>query len=508
MKGWLDKYGKEINANEGHSSASKEWIGEGYSNVGRNYSPAWGGQFKDGGKKGPGPKKPFFSVSNFAEPNYVAGQNPEGHYGYSDNTIWYDPNSEIENVNNPWWIGHEQYHHYQTLTGKNPRERRQQELDNEVNRIIQNNPGLQFIPKSKLITGSRPDEKGRKSFVGAEDRIYEDPSTLEGEARLYEQYIDNGGKSIFPKPNLNSTNNYPTESAPLRQGLEFAMGGSLPGSVGFTYARTGSIPSNGPYAKKTKASAQKGKEIPYHPITNPEGFRDKNLIEKINKLSNVEKGYEPTNAVKNLKSILSGASLAGSGNPLTQYLTQVAGGTGDLYTAGRYAADQNWNKAREDALQGVLGFIPYAKSIPGMKIGTDYFTKGARLFNRILKTGQNASDVKTLTESPKPSYPVQENGGMTYYQHGLDWKPKSISKNGSVIEDDRGQWAHRGKVTEIQGNSMATHGYGDLPLYVVPDVGEPIMVEANTGTHTFPGATKFTEYPINKKSKGWLDKYN
>ena len=48
-----------------------------------------------------------------------------------------------------------------------------------------------------------------------------------------------------------------------------AMGGSFPGSVGFTYARTGSIPSNGPYAKKTKASAQKGKEVPIDPKTNP-----------------------------------------------------------------------------------------------------------------------------------------------------------------------------------------------------------------------------------------------
>ncbi len=49
MKGWLDKYGKEINANEGRSSAPENWVGEGYSNVGRNYSPAWGGQFAMGG---------------------------------------------------------------------------------------------------------------------------------------------------------------------------------------------------------------------------------------------------------------------------------------------------------------------------------------------------------------------------------------------------------------------------------------------------------------------------
>ncbi len=42
----------------------------------------------------------------------------------------------------------------------------------------------------------------------------------------------------------------------------FAMGGSIPGSVGFTYARTGSTPNNGKYAKKTLPSAQDGKEIP------------------------------------------------------------------------------------------------------------------------------------------------------------------------------------------------------------------------------------------------------
>jgi hypothetical protein len=45
--------------------------------------------------------------------------------------------------------------------------------------------------------------------------------------------------------------------------LPLAMGGmSIPGSVGFTYARTaGSAPSKGKYAKKTMASAQKGKNI-------------------------------------------------------------------------------------------------------------------------------------------------------------------------------------------------------------------------------------------------------
>lgn len=49
---------------------------------------------------------------------------------------------------------------------------------------------------------------------------------------------------------------------PIKTWGEMAMGGSIPGSVGFTYARTNSpAPSNGKYAKKTMASAQDGEVI-------------------------------------------------------------------------------------------------------------------------------------------------------------------------------------------------------------------------------------------------------
>jgi len=44
---------------------------------------------------------------------------------------------------------------------------------------------------------------------------------------------------------------------------KYAMGGALPGATGMMYARTQDpAPSNGPYAKKTLASAQDGKEMP------------------------------------------------------------------------------------------------------------------------------------------------------------------------------------------------------------------------------------------------------
>lgn len=109
------------------------------------------------------------------------------------------------------------------------------------------------------------------------------------------------------------------------------------------------------------------------------------------------------------------------------------------------------------------------------------------------------------TQSPAPSNgkyakktmaSAQNGKEMQYYQNGLDWKPKSISQEGGIIKDDRGQWNHPGEITEISGNTMATHGYGDIPLYVVPDKGKPRLVQPNSGIQKFPGAKKFTEYPI------------
>ena len=79
-------------------------------------------------------------------------------------------------------------------------------------------------------------------------------------------------------------------------------------------------------------------------------------------------------------------------------------------------------------------------------------------------------------------------------------------KNKKVIKDQQGQRKYPGRVTKIQGNTMATTGYGDIPLYVVPNVGNPMVVPADSGNRVFSGASSFIEYPIAKNS-GWLDKY-
>lgn len=82
-------------------------------------------------------------------------------------------------------------------------------------------------------------------------------------------------------------------------------------------------------------------------------------------------------------------------------------------------------------------------------------------------------------------------------------RPKK-QEGGKIIKDNQGQRKHKGNITEIEGNVMATDGYGDLALLVKTDNGQTKIVEANTGEHVFPGATKFTEYPLTENEKEFL----
>jgi len=75
-------------------------------------------------------------------------------------------------------------------------------------------------------------------------------------------------------------------------GGRFAMGGALPGSVGFTYARVaGSAPANGKYTKKTKASAQNGTEMEYY--QNGLDFKPKSISQDGKTIPNEKEEIKP-----------------------------------------------------------------------------------------------------------------------------------------------------------------------------------------------------------------------
>ena len=88
---------------------------------------------------------------------------------------------------------------------------------------------------------------------------------------------------------------------------------------------------------------------------------------------------------------------------------------------------------------------------------------------------------------------AQNGTEMRYYQEGLDWKPKSISKNGSVIKDDRGQWAHPGEITQIGSNQITMQGV-PYPVMGISDTGDMQMMYPNKD-YVYDGESVI-EYPM------------
>ena len=117
------------------------------------------------------------------------------------------------------------------------------------------------------------------------------------------------------------------------------------------------------------------------------------------------------------------------------------------------------------------------------------------------RTAGSAPANGKYTKKTKAS--AQNGKEMAFYQNGLDFTPKSISKNGSVIKDDRGQWAYPGEITEIGSNNITMQGV-DYPVLGVSDTGDTQMMQPNQD-YKFDGE-KVTEYPMMQEG-GWLDKY-
>lgn len=76
---------------------------------------------------------------------------------------------------------------------------------------------------------------------------------------------------------------------------------------------------------------------------------------------------------------------------------------------------------------------------------------------------------------------------------------KKNYQRGGIIEDDRGQWAHPGKVTKINSNSITMKGV-NYPVLGISNTGdEKLMMPGED--YKFDGES-VTEYPMK-----WLDKY-
>ena len=101
----------------------------------------------------------------------------------------------------------------------------------------------------------------------------------------------------------------------------------------------------------------------------------------------------------------------------------------------------------------------------------------------------------------KKTMPSAQNGKeMQFYQKGLDWKPKSISRDGSVIKDNQGYWNpdNWGKPVEIDSNDITMRGVYE-PLLGISDMGD-VQYMTPGNDYKFKGS-KVTEFPVAQTGK-------
>lgn len=158
------------------------------------------------------------------------------------------------------------------------------------------------------------------------------------------------------------------------------------------------------------------------------------------------------------------------------------------------------------------------------------FAMGGDIPGSVGFTYARTGDIPDNGKYAKKTLASAQNGKeMQYYREGLDFQPKTISRDGKVIKDDRGQWAHPGEITQIDSNDITMRGV-NYPILGIGADGEQMMMQPgedykfNKGPVTeFPMAqngmrqeqkglqnledlTNFTNY--NKPTKGgWLSKY-
>jgi hypothetical protein len=144
------------------------------------------------------------ALKNFVYPEVVDSSEETG-YDAALGVIKQNPNDPIANVNNPWWYEHELMHHLQNQAGgmstygavglrPNPYVASDEAIGSYYNRR-----GSEFETELNRILEENPDISEEEAYARAEEDLYNNPTTTEGEARNYEGYIEAGNPSIFPK---------------------------------------------------------------------------------------------------------------------------------------------------------------------------------------------------------------------------------------------------------------------------------------------------------------------
>jgi len=536
-----DNYGIKPNPNDVQASVGPDFVGLGYDTTGRNYSPAWGGQFQSGGN--------LWNTNKTAWVDSIHNAR-KGDLNFVQRMF----DQRAGSIQIPGQPG-TSTHYMESGDGKAY-------------------PTVVQMPNGKLQYLNQNDKDAAWKYANKTGQFIKFPNDEQAE-----WYANNGYKK--------GTNV-----------LKKAMGGSLPGAVGFTYARTiNPAPSNGKYAKKTKASAQDGKEVTYthqpgmlyddfEPIGPGERYMLKRTVtpytskrdikkftqaptdpRQVNFLSNyagaigepLSKGFkyptsvpyedekhwnidrfiidpqfvtsEKLNTTESTKEEMKKNVLA---DMYKYYMLQNEGDRDDAWKQAKKFVRQEINprvkgEVYDEYLRKDLP-IPNIMGITSL-VDNSYLQKYNSVRDRTLS--ETTDDDDAFTELMQKNPLSKEKA----FRVGMDWlmnykglsrkeakktlnKTKELPKyeqsdaepmdmdpskwkDGGTIVDPMGQWAHPGEVTIIPGTDITMEGV-DYPVLGISDTGDQQMMYPGED-YDFDGEY-VTEYPMMQEG-GWLSKY-
>jgi hypothetical protein len=241
-------------------------------------------------------------------------------------------------------------------------------------------------------------------------------------------------------------------------GGTMAMGGSLPGSVGFTYARTQDpAPANGKYTKKTKASAQNGQEMKFY----QEGL-----------------DWKPKNISQ------WGGDYALDADQAIQTIVNV----GDVMSAPQQIAVKALTGKYQMPSEALRIKNPLGQFAVDMFTDPTTYLGGAGMF----KKGIGAAS-KVSSKVGKGASKLSKAAGTFKKDFVQGYKAVPTKEDGGIIEDPNGQWAYPGEITRIPSNQITMRGV-DYPVLGISDTGDTQMMQPGQD-YTYDGES-VTEYPM------------
>jgi hypothetical protein len=476
---WLDNYGKADNANESNVSLSENFVGLGYNTNGRNYSPAWGGQFEDGGiipVAQKGIQQDVTRVDNNAVDRIWGIQRQidseklnrddfQEKYGMSLHQF------KMRDID------------YASAFQRQMEQRRQQDPNyGEINlpqtdvrsKIYQGNPNLAFLPGTS---------EGQ-SRAALEDAFL---ATTTLSAPLLP--INTAKLGQFS----NLVGDYLTTQTPLKNTYNLLPEGTFTGySKLKNPEKSYRVAGMDAYDDFVESGVLRSRNTQPGKIVEDTNFV---LPPRPTSFPSFQKGYADLSYLPEEGGVVFETSLPtfkrGQINPVTGVpisgrhyahrvidpetgatLTSVPGENINVYTG-----QPNWLRGYKqiDIPKKELG-----GSIPG-SVGFTY--------------ARTAGSVPSEGKYAKKTLPSALNGKeMQFYQEGLDWKPKSM-QDGGIVEDDMGYWNpdNRAKPVRINSNLITMEGVYE-PLLGIDDTGDTKLMLPGEN-YKFKGK-KVTEFPL------------